>query len=61
MALEHPSRPLVLTCHDAFFCGAGESQTMDECLMKAAELQNHRIKTKIEFFREHSAQTVLVP
>ena len=46
LALAHHSQPLVLTCHDAFFCGAGESGTMDECLMKAAELQNHRIKTK---------------
>ncbi len=51
IALAHRSKPLVLTCHDAFFCGAGEAAILDECLMAAASSQGHRFKTKTEYFR----------
>lgn len=50
LALAHHSQPLVLTCHDAFFCGAGEAAILDECLMAAAASQGHRIKIKTEYF-----------
>jgi len=51
LALAHRSQPLVLTCHDAFFCGAGEAAIFDKCLMLAAASQGHRIKTKTTYFR----------
>ncbi len=49
-ALEHPSSPLVLTCHDAFFCGAGEAELITEILLQAARDQGYQISLKHDRF-----------
>jgi|LakMenEpi03Aug12_release.lakeMendotaPanAssembly.Ray.scaffolds.fasta_scaffold156583_1 hypothetical protein len=47
-ALDHPSRPFILTLHDAIFCGAGQSELIQELMLQAARDQGYQIKTKIE-------------
>lgn len=47
-AFAHPSKPLVLTLHDALVCGAGESGIIDELLHQAAKDEGCQIATKID-------------
>ena len=49
-ALKHPSSPLALPCHDAFFCGAGEAELMTELLLQAAKGQGYQISLKHDRF-----------
>jgi hypothetical protein len=47
-ALDHPSRPFILTLHDAIFCEAGQSDLIQELMLQAAHDQGYQIKAKIE-------------